>query len=186
MNPQKMLAGGGVFILTLCAAIFGTRYLMTLAPTPPGANANVMSQPLNPGTSAARVTHRVQLITLERQSQRAYTKLTLERDEGAPAPTRVWVWTYFFTPHDKARRSWSSEPIEVREPFRDGSHRITVTVNSSCHWCDDASASAAGRSSYYARVNVSTESKDAAALRDEQLNLDIVSAAPVVVQGEEH
>jgi len=185
MNSRKMLAGVAVFLLTLCTAIFGTHYLMTPAP---GANANVVSQPFSPGALAAQITHRVQLITLERESQRAYTKLTLQRDEGETAPARVWVWTYFFTPNDKARRSWSSDPIEVRDPFRDGSRRVTVTVNSSCHWCDDASAPAAGSgsSSYYARVNVSTESKEAAALRDEQLNFDIINAAPVVVQGEQH
>jgi hypothetical protein len=45
-----------------------------------------------------------------------------------------------------------------------------------CEWCD------APETGLYARVNVSTVSKEAARLRPQQLDYNIVTATPVVVQ----
>lgn len=174
MSVPKNLAGSGVFLVTLCAATLLTGVLAIRTPRPaPITNATVTA------TSAAEIAHQVQLVMLDRENRRSHTKLTLVRDlrSRSPAPERVWVWTYFFTPNDM--RTWASEPMEVREPFRDGD-RVSVTVNSVCQWCDNAGTPTSG---YYAGVHVST-SEEAAMLRADQLSLDIVRAAPVVVQAE--
>ncbi|MDQ3754686.1 MAG: hypothetical protein M3371_08145 [Acidobacteriota bacterium] len=174
MSLPKNLAGIGIFLVTLCAATLLTGVLAVRTPRPASiTNTNVTA------ILATEIAHQVQLVTLDRENQRSHTKLTLMRDSRSPAPERVWVWTYFFTPNDM--RTWASEPTEVREPFRDGD-RVSVTVNSVCRWCDDTGAPASG---YYAGVHVSTKSEEAAVLRADQLSLDIVRAAPVVVQAEQ-
>ncbi|MGH9942289.1 MAG: hypothetical protein ACRD9R_08025 [Pyrinomonadaceae bacterium] len=181
MPLSKNLAGFSVSLVTLCAAIFLTRFLLFLvSPMPQLApdTRTVITCGLSPAVEE-EIGRAVQLITLDREAYRAYTKLTLTRDaDGPPAPERVWVWTYFFTPD--GRKTWAAEPVEVRDPFRDNSHRATVTVSSACHWCDDVDTPAHG---YYAGVRVSTVSKYAAALPNGSLDFDITRAAQVVVEG---
>ncbi|MFL6229083.1 MAG: hypothetical protein ACJ741_09910 [Pyrinomonadaceae bacterium] len=122
----------------------------------------------------------VQLVSLDRENRRSYTRLSLWL-RFYRAPERLWVRTYFFTPDDPARRVWSSAPVELRQPFADGS-AMTLNVAADCEWCGNANAP---RSGFFARVQVSTDSESSSLPEYDQF-FDIRTAAPVVVQFEPH
>ena len=131
------------------------------------------------GASAnAPVTFKTQLVTLDFAAKKAHVTLNLERDPARPAPERVWVWAYFFTP-DAPGRYCAGDPVEVRQPFAAGGH-ASVNVEAPL---PDCPAPRAPASTYYARVNVSAESAFAARLGEQRISYDITQATPVTVEG---
>ena len=95
-----------------------------------------------------------------------------------PAPERVWVWAYFFTP-DAPGRYCAGDPVEVRQPFAAAGH-ASVNVEAPLADCP---APRAPSSTYYARVNVSAESAFSARLTEQRISYDISQASPAVVEG---
>jgi hypothetical protein len=91
----------------------------------------------------------------------------------------VWVWAYFFSP-DAPGRYCAGEPVEVRQPFASGAARAEVKVEPPVRGCP---APRGPSSTYYARVNVSTESAFAARLTEQRISYDISQASPVVLEG---
>ncbi|MDT7604691.1 MAG: hypothetical protein QOF61_2688, partial [Acidobacteriota bacterium] len=120
----------------------------------------------------------VQLVSLDRENRLSYTRLKLWV-RHYPAPERLWVKTYFFTPDDPSRRVWSSAPVELREPFFDG-NAATVNVAATCDWCGNTDTPTGG---FFARVQVSTDA-EATSLPSYDQFFDITTAAPVVVHFE--
>lgn len=179
MNFLKKLTGIIVFVAVLAGAVALTKYYGRPEPaevgteTPPAPPA----PPPAPDAPAAPVVFKPQLVTLDFASRKSHTTLVLERDPSASAPQKVWVWTYFFTMGE--RKYCAGEPVEVRWPSAESrSEKVTVEAPaSSCAEPRDASTT------FYARVNVSTESAFAARLSESKISYDLTSATPVVVQG---
>ena len=173
---MKKLAGLLAFALALVGAILLTQYYSRPAapPLPPAPPPPVAQPP----AGNVNVTFKPQLITLDPAAGKGYATLTLERDPAGPAPATVWVWAYFFSP-DAPGRYCAGEPVEVRQPFA-GGDRPGVKIELPVKGCP---APRTPSSTFYARVNVSSESAFAARLTEQRISYDITQASPVVVQG---
>ena len=181
---MKKLAGLLAFAVALAGAILLTQYYSSRPAPPPSspAAAPASSQaPSAPAASArdnAPVTFKTQLVTLDFAAKKSHVTLNLERDPARPAPEKIWVWAYFFTP-DAPGRYCAADPVELRQPFAAG-NRATVNVEAPLAGCP---APRAPSSTYYARVNVSAESAFAARLSEQRISYDISQASPAVVEG---
>jgi hypothetical protein len=179
----KKFAGLFVFIFALAAAIALTKYYSSRPePAPRTAPAPVAAGDAPaPPARPAPVFFKPRLATLDFASRKSHVTLELERDRASAAPERLWVWAYFFTPEAAGERRYcAGEPVEVPRPFAPGEYRATVTVTAEANACpapSDASAT------FYARVNVSTESAFAARLGERQISYDLSAATPVTVEG---
>ncbi|MFL6283322.1 MAG: hypothetical protein ACJ74Q_09300 [Pyrinomonadaceae bacterium] len=184
---MKKLAGLLAFAVALACAILITQYYSSSKKTPqaqpppdmPPVSAVHAPPAAPPPSTAAPVTFKPQLITLDLASKKASATLVLERDPAATsAPERVWVWAYFFT-QESPGRYCSGEPVEVKKPFDSGAHaRVTVELPvTGCPTPRTASTT------FYARVNVSTESAFAARLTEQRISYDISQASPVTLKG---
>ncbi len=171
---MKKNIGPVVFALTLVGAVALTVFLTAPPPAPPPAPVPLLAADEPPPAPAF---FKPRFVTLDFATRRSHVTLELERDRPGPAPESVWVWAYFFRPG--AGYYCSGEPVEVRRPFLTGD-RVTVTVQSEFQGCVAPSTPA---TTYYARVNVSTDSAFAARLSEPRISYDITQATPVVVQG---
>ena len=183
---MKKLAGVAVFVVTLGVALLVTRYYAPRPEPPPeppfapiAADPPLFPESPPPPPSRSKVTHKVQLVTLDVAARKSHTTLLLERAADAPAPERLWVWAGFFLPGDARGEVFSGAPVLVEKPFAGGASRAAVNVTGACPWCGQRDAPAAG---YYARVNVSTESAADARLEDEEVSRDLSTATQVVVE----
>jgi hypothetical protein len=181
MSLPKFSIRLAVFFCTLTVALCITRLCLVpprvevkvLAPNPPPA---IVSDKF-----AAEFLARTQLIELDRAELKAHIKLlVVPLVKPNSQPDRLWVWVYFFSP-DLPGQVLASEPIEVRDPFAQSPHP-TISLTIPCKWYADESSTLPRN--FYARVNVSTESANAAILAKEQMNFDISNATPVVVEHE--
>ena len=177
MNVPKHAAGIALFILIVSVSVFIAAIvavpLQMIPPVPINASSHRNAAGSQP------VSYKVQLVSVDFINRESYTTLRLKRERGAPAPDSLWVYTSFFVP-EYPNKSWSGSPVELREPFAEGD-KVSLTVTAACPWCGDANAPRAG---YYARVQVSTVSSEAAARRDQDFDPDIKTATPVLVQVE--
>ena len=178
---MKKLAGLLAFAVALACAITLTKYYSSRPAPPP--SPPVASQPAAPPSSAADArggapSFKTQLVTLDFAARKSHVTLNLERDPARPAPEKIWVWAYFFTP-DAPGRYCAADPVELRRPFAAG-NRTTVSVEAPL---TDCPAPRTPSSTYYARVNVSAESAFAARLSEPRISYDISQAAPAVVEG---
>ena len=178
---MKKVAGLLAFAVALTVAFFLTQYFSSRNPAPPPqpvAPAPLPSVPDAPAGASVPVTFKTQLVTLDFASRKAHLTLDLERDPARPAPEKVWVWAYFFTP-EADRRYCAGEPVEVSKPFATGNHAsVNVEIKVA-----DCPAPRTPSSTYYARVNVSTESAFAARLAEQRISYDITQASPVTIEG---
>jgi hypothetical protein len=182
MNFLKKLAGIVVFVGALAGAVVLTKYYGRPAPTEDVPRTVATSAPAEATDApvSAPVVFKPQLVTLDFEGRKSHTTLVLERDRTRPAPERLWVWTYFFSPGAGGERKYcAGEPVEVRQPFATGD-RATVTLDAPATPCEEPRDAS---STYYARVNVSAESAFAARLSESKISYDVTSATPVVVQG---
>jgi hypothetical protein len=175
---MKKLAGLLAFAVALACAILLTKYYSKPAPAVP---VTVVVQPVAPVAPAAPATNapvvfKTQLVTLDLASKKASVTLTLERGPTRPAPERVWVWAYFFT-QESPGRYCAGEPVEVKRPF-DSDARTTVEMPVGA-----CPAPRTPSTTFYARVNVSSESAFAARLSEQRISYDTAQASPVVLQG---
>jgi hypothetical protein len=181
---MKKLAGLLAFAVALAGAILLTQHYSTRpappqpAPTTAPTSSQAPSAPASSATANAPVTFKTQLITLDFAARKSHVTLNLERDPARPAPEKLWVWAYFFTP-DAPNRYCAADPVELRQPFAAG-NRATINVEASLAGCP---ATRAPSSTYYARLNVSTESAFAARLDEQRISYDISQASPATVEG---
>ena len=193
---MKKLAGLLAFAVALVGAILLTQYYSrryapppppppppAAAPAPPVTGSGVTTAP-PPGSYQEKganvpVTFKPRLITLDLAGRKGHVSLVLERDPSRPAPASVWVWAYFFSP-DAPGRYCAGEPVELRQPFLSGSGHDNIKIELSLSGCP---APRSPSSTYYARVNVSTESAFAARLAEQRISYDVSQASPVVVEG---
>lgn len=180
---MKKLAGLLAFAVALGAAIIITQYytMKTRPPEPPPVAPVAPAQPAPPAEAvSAPVVFKTWLATLDLSSKKASVTLSLERGPDSPAPERVWVWAYFFT-QEASGKYCESSPVEVAKPFGAGTGaRARVTVELPVANCP---APRTPSTTFYARVNVSTESSFAARLPEQRITYDITQASPVVLQG---
>jgi hypothetical protein len=179
---MKKLAGLLAFAVALAGAILLTKYYShpSAPPVPVSAGRQtVTAAPPDSGAQGnASVTFKPQLVTLNPAGRKAQVTLAVESDPARTAPRTLWVWAYFFTP-DAPGRYCSGEPVEVRQPFARG-NRANFTVEVSVADCP---APRAPSSTYYARINVSSESAFAARMSEQRITYDITQATPVVLEG---
>ena len=179
---MKKLAGLLAFAVALACAILITQYYTKKPappPTPPPVAPVAPVAPSAPPVGAnVPVTFKTQLATLDLASKKASVTLSLERDPSAAAPERLWVWAYFFT-QETAGKYCEGGPVEVKSPFASGA-RASVTVELTVKGCP---APRTPSTTFYARVNVSTESSFAARLTEQRISYDISQASSVVVKG---
>ena len=172
---MKRIVGPVVFALTLSGALALTALLVARPRPVPVSAATphllLSSKPL------PFVFFQPRFVTLDFAARRSHVTLELERETKGPTPESIWVWTYFFKPG--ADYYCAGEPVEVRRPFMTGD-RVTVTAQSEFQGCVAPSTPA---TTFYARVNISTESAYAARLSEPRVSYDITQATPVVVQG---
>lgn len=178
---MKKLAGLLAFAVALACAIVLTKYYSPSQKQvePPPAPPAVATPPAAPASGAgAHVVFKPGQITLDLAAKKASVGLTLESDPASPAPERVWVWAYFFT-QDAPGRYCEGGPVEVKKPFATGS-RVNVTPEFAVSGCPEPRTAS---TTFYARVNVSSESAFAARLTQQRISYDISQATPVVLQG---
>jgi hypothetical protein len=177
---MKKLAGLLAFAVALACAILVTQYYTKKpappAPPPPAQPAATPAAP--PAGANVPVVSKTQLATLDLASKKASVTLSLERDPSAAAPASVWVWAYFFT-QESAGKYCEDGPVEVKRPF-DAGARANVTVEFPVKGCP---APRTPSTTFYARVNVSTESSFAARLTEQRISYDISQASPVTLKG---
>lgn len=193
---MKKLAALLAFAVALVGAILLTQYYTKrymsppppppppVAPVPPTAGIGLTPPPppasvYTDARGNAPVSFKVQMATLDLAAEKGRLTLGLERDPARPEPAVVWVWAYFFSP-DAPGRYCAGEPAEVRQPFASGAGRAEVRVTMPVRGCP---APKSPSSTYYARVNVSTESAFAARLTEQRISYDVSQASPVVVEG---
>jgi hypothetical protein len=180
---MNKLSGLLAFAVALTVAFFLTQYYgsRSAAPVPPPPSIPALPIAVSDTTTAGAnvpVTFKTQLATLDFASRKAHVTLDLERDPARPAPERVWVWAYFFT-SEASGRYCAGEPIEVSKPFAT-SNRASINVEIKVA---DCAAPRNASSTFYARVNVSTESAFAARLAEPRISYDITQASPVTIEG---
>lgn len=178
----KLLARLATFLLTFSLALFFVnlfvRPLMHTIDAPPAAPPAPISI-FDDQASSKIVSYKAQLVSLDFLSGKAYATLALKHTATKDsAPEKIWIRIGFFAPDDAARKVWTSEPVEVRDPFR-ASDTNTLTVSGECFPCVDANAPAGG---YYARIFVSTVPENSLRVREELTNFDLADAIPVLVQ----
>jgi hypothetical protein len=194
----KKLAGLLVFAVALLGAVMLTQYYTRrygpppapaappAAPLPPaappvtGARSTTLPPPAatySEPAANAPVTFKPQLVMLDLAGRKAHVTLQLERDPARPAPASVWVWAYFFST-DATARYCAGDPVELRQPFAAG-NRAVVKVELPVTGC---AAPQGASSTYYGRVNVSSESAFAARLGEQRISYDIRQASPVVLE----
>ena len=192
---MKKLAALLAFAVALGGAIMLTQYYTrryapppppppASAPAPPetGSRMTTERQSASTYTDArgnAPVSFKVQLATLDLARAEGHLTLALERDPARPAPPKVWVWAYFFSP-DAPGRYCAGDPVEVGQSLAPGAGRAEVKVEMAVKGCP---APKSPSSTYYARLNVSTESAFAARLTEQRISYDVSQASPVVVEG---
>jgi hypothetical protein len=176
MNVPKHIAGLVLFIFIVSISVFIVGIVTAPLEMIPPFKETKLSCVYELSEAAPPVGYKVQLVSLDFINRESYTTLTLKRDLSRPAPERIWVATSFYT-LERPHESWTSGAVEIRLPFAD-SDEVRLTLKSSCYWCSDASAPRAG---YYARVQVSAESSDAAA-HDDQMDADHQTPISVLVQ----
>lgn len=187
MKLTKMLAGFAAFVLAMAAAVAVTKFYAARTPAPPPTPPPAATPPAPPAppapapadAPATQVFFTPKLITLDLAARKSHTTLSVERDPARPTPERLWVRTYFFSSEGEPNTMREGEAVEIARPFADGD-RAALVATAACGWCGEASAPRGG---YYARVAVSTESKEAARLDETRLSFDIKTATPVVVEG---
>ncbi|HKG13503.1 MAG TPA: hypothetical protein VKB12_09185 [Pyrinomonadaceae bacterium] len=176
---MKKLAGLLAFAVALAGAILVTQYY-TAKPKPPAPPLVAPAPPAPPPPADVNtaVFLETKFVTLDLASKKASVTLSLERSPASPAPERVWVWAYFFT-QETAGKYCEGGPVEVKRPFDSGS-RARVTVELPVANCP---APRTPSTTFYARVNVSSESSFAARLVEQRISYDITQASPVMLRG---
>jgi hypothetical protein len=184
MNLRKHLAGLTLFLIIFSGTVFIFNYLTAPTGAVPARHLiPLQSPPLAPPPQPAtplELSYEVQYVSLDFINRQSYTTLAVHLEAGRPAPAKLWVRTYFFAPGDARRRVWSGEATEVLVPSVEG-ERLEIVSVASCDWSTDSTAPEAG---YYARVVVSNRSADDTYLPDFEINREIATATPVVVQAE--
>jgi hypothetical protein len=173
MNVRKHLAGLALFSVILGSAIFINHFLN--AP-----NATIPSAPLQLPFSVTKgqsqpIGYDVKQVSLDFVNKKSYTVLTLKRQPGQPAPDKLRVTTFFFSP-DYPGGIWTSK-AEIPQPFAQGDETNFVATA----FCGLSFHSDTPRAGYFVRVYVSTEDADNSYPADAQFSRDIRTAFPVVV-----
>jgi hypothetical protein len=173
MNVRKHLAGLALFSVILGSAIFINHFLNI-------PNLTIPSAPLQLPFSVTKeksqpIGYEVKQVSLDFINKKSYTQLTITRQPGQPAPEKLLVTTFFFSP-DYPGGVWTSK-AEILQPFAQ-SDQIDFVATA---FCGLSLHSDMPRAGYFARVYVSTGDADNYYPPDVQFSRDIRTAFPVVV-----
>jgi hypothetical protein len=175
MNVRKHLAGLAIFSVILGSAIFINHFLTIPNVMIPSAPSRQPFSDMKKGPQP--IAYHVEQVSLDFLNNKSYTQLMLERQPGQPAPEKLWVTTYYFSPEAARGRGWTTT-TEISQPFAQRDKIELITASS----CDLYSSSATPVAGYFARVYVSTKYADESYPPDAQFNRDITTATPVVVR----
>jgi hypothetical protein len=173
MNVRKHLAGLALFSVILGSAIFINHFLNV-------PNVAIASAPLQLPFSVTKeksrlIGYEVKQVSLDFVNKKSYTVLTLKHQPGQPAPEKLRVTTFFFSP-DYPGGVWTSK-AEIPQPFAQSDETDLVATA----FCGLSLHSDTPRAGYFARVYVSTADADNSYPPDAQFSRDIRTAFPVVV-----
>jgi hypothetical protein len=177
MSARKLCLRLAVFLCTLTIALFVTRFFLI----PPRVEVRVAAPTQLPALSIPQLSFMTQQIVFDQTHGKLYTQLTVEHDPASPIPERLWVWTYLFSLDGTICRRPAHAPVEVRQPFAHGD-LATLNVATINDVCGDEKEI---QRSYYAWVNISTESADDARLSIDPTSSDPRSATPVLIEHEQ-
>jgi hypothetical protein len=154
------------------------------AQAPPATGSSSLKTPPTSGSYTdargnAPVSFKVRAASLDLAAGKGHLTLTL--DEHKPEDGGVWVWAYFFSP-DAPGRYCAGDPVNLSQRFGKGIYGKSVTLSVDLP-VRDCPAPKSPSSTYYTRVNVSTESAFAARLAEQRISYDISQASPVVLEG---
>ncbi|MBV9925429.1 MAG: hypothetical protein JOZ96_10470 [Acidobacteria bacterium] len=191
---MKKLAGLLAFAVALVGAILLTQYYThryspptppppppaPAAPAPPATGSSSVSIPPSSGTytdarGKAPVGFKVLVASLDPAAGKGHLMLKLDQKVTGG----MWVWAYFFSP-DAPGRYCAGEPVDLTPMTKDDYGKDIVSVNLPVRDCP---APKSPSSTYYARVNVSTESAFAARLTEQRISYDVSQASPVMLEG---
>lgn len=171
MSISHPLVRTGAFVLALAAALFATWFVESRRHTaPPTPEVSRTAEP------PSIIPHEVVQSTLDSTTNHTYTTLKLSQaNDDQTLPDRIWVQSLYFTP-EQPGKFWSSEVTEVDVPFALGGE---VLVESACPMCDFTTEA---KPTYYTRVRVSGVPFSEDANWNQQEDLDIATATPVLIQ----
>jgi hypothetical protein len=129
---------------------------------------------------AENLESKVELISLDREAGRSYTRLRLRLVGGSRAPEKLWVRTHFFNPSAAWLRVPAGDPVAVERPFGGGSP-ASVIVTAACPWCNDAAAPGDG---YFANVEIYEHDYQERPHTLGSQFVDLTTAVPVVVHAD--
>jgi hypothetical protein len=177
MSFLKQVAGACVFVVAFGAsAALAIFYGFISVPQFDGVEMPAVVG-VEPATVEVPLSAR--FVMLDFEHRKSYTTLELARNPHQPAPDKLHVWTYFFTPEGAARREiWSAAPVELTRPF-DASDTARLHVEAACTFCNDSQAP---RSGYYARVYLTTDARPPINPGANDFDFDIMTATHVLVQ----
>lgn len=172
MNLRKHLAGLLIFSIILGSAIF-INHVLTLP------NPTISSIPRHPliadVVENSGISYTVRMVSLDLTDRtRGYTVLRLKLLPGQPAPQKLWVTTFYFSPDIVPGGSWSST-TEFSQPFAKGDE-VEVVASDAWNWTEPPGAD------YFARVSVSTGNTDDSYPPDIRFDRNVNGAIPVVIQ----
>ncbi|HKC64675.1 MAG TPA: hypothetical protein VKB86_13625 [Pyrinomonadaceae bacterium] len=170
MNLRKHIAGFSIFSIIVGSAIF-LNYYLTLP------NATIPPVRLHPiitnAVESPDISYKVRMVSLDfTDRSTGYTSLSLKLRQGRPAPEKLWVTTFYFSP--EVADSWSST-TEIQQPFAK-SNEIELVAADSWNWKYPV------RIGIFARVYVSTAYTENSYPPDIRFDRNITDAIPVVVQ----
>lgn len=208
MNLRKHVAGFALFSAIIGCAVLINAYLNPPVAAVPPVQVNDPSlrssiDPVQvPTVKVQPVSYRVGQVLINLDSDKSYTELQLTRLPGQPAPERLWVTTYFFSPAypDKV---WTAR-TEIRQPFarNDQTSFLATDICCPCLFIKTLPAQRVWAKSIYprsnlfevsppvqrstntgffARVLVSTDSAEPDT-SGEHLDRNISGATPVVIE----
>ena len=179
MNLRKHVAGFALFSVVVGCAVFVSalnKYLS--APTasiPPVIRDEPISETPLVSLNAIN-SNAVRLVSLDFINKKSYVTLEIKRGTDQPAAGNLRVTTYFFSP-DRPGRVWTSRArISISYAYAD---HFEYLATGACEWCGDVDAPKAG---YFARVHISTFDTADIEMPFAELNRDVTTATPVVVQ----
>jgi hypothetical protein len=175
MNVRKHLAGFAIFSVIVGCAIFINHFLTGRTT----ANIPVIihkEESVEPNVASPRVNYQVEQVTLDFDSRRIYTQLSVLPQLNQHWPENLWVTTLYFSPGYSPGKVWTTT-IEVPAPFARQRQIGLVTA----HECEPCHFSVPRGVGFFARVYVSTERPGKDSFAGAQSDLDITAAVPVVV-----
>lgn len=173
-NLKKHVAGFILFSTILVSSVFIYHYLTLPIVTLPAVTLG----PLVAGpVESTHISYKVRQVSIDFNHSTKYTVLSLKLLPGHPAPEKLWVSTFYFSPEIYRNYGDMWSMTEFRQPFANSKEIELIATDSS----NSVKALPGPRVGYFAHVYVWTGDTESSYPPDTPINRDITNAEPVVV-----